>query len=683
MRRLLLKWFLVMCLSISSFVGLYPAQVETVEQTKTRLQATASAVERLAMLVELVTRLRQEDPRKAVGYGEEALTLLGHYPDDKLKVTVLNGLCWAYGLMGQFREALDAGNRAESLALYINDARQAAVTLSSLANIYLNLSEYHKALDYSQRAETASRSIGYTKGTASALVSTARIQRHLEEYDKALLNYREAMTLSRELGNTADVGWILNNIGTVYWNKKQYQKALDVYNQGLETMKEIGSRMGQAFILNNLACVYSDLGKYRNALQNDLKALAMYEALGSKTNLAYTFRNIGRDYGNLGDYRRGLEFLNLSLDMAEKMGINDLKKTVYEEYCRLYENKGDFQQALAFHKKFKEMGDQLLGDHRNRRIADLQVIYDVDKKQKENLLLKKNNHIQTLELEHKDLALARQTMLGYFLILVVFLVLIIAVVTYNRFLIRKRAQQVLLESETKLKRMNDAKDKLFTIIAHDLGNPLNSLLLSSGHLKRNYARLAQQEQEEFIDNIYSHTQGLVDLLANLLQWALVQTRRIRHHPETVDIRLLTEETIRTIEDSARKKQIRLVPDILENSLAWADRDMMSAVIRNLVSNAVKYTNPGGEIQITSERGEDEIRVTVADNGVGIAEEQLRQLFGDELHESTRGTCNEKGTGLGLTLCKEFVETNGGKISVNSRAKQGSRFTITLPRPRTA
>ncbi|MCP5106853.1 MAG: tetratricopeptide repeat protein, partial [bacterium] len=205
---------------------------------------TPEEVETLKQLTGQVTRYKQEAPKKAKEYGKQALRMLRDHPDDHLKVTVLNGLCWAHSVLGEYREALRCGKEAENIARLTGSKKELAVAFASLANVYLNLSEFHKALDYSQKAASAGREIGYKKGTASALVSTARIQRSLEEYEKALVNYRKALDISRELGNKSSVAWILNNTATVYWDMKNYDKALDIYFYAMELMKEVGSELG-------------------------------------------------------------------------------------------------------------------------------------------------------------------------------------------------------------------------------------------------------------------------------------------------------------------------------------------------------------------------------------------------------------------------------------------------------
>jgi len=652
---------------------------ERAKELENRLQKVTSPSEKLECLRALVEIYMVEAPKKATEYGNQALRILQEFPDDKLKVKVLNKLCWSSGLLGRYHEALDMGRQAEILARRIDHKEELAAAYSSIANIYLDLSDFHKALNYALQAKAISESLGYKRGIVSALVSIARVHKNLKEYEKALFNYKRALEISEALGNRGAVASILSNIANVYENLKQYQKALDFYSRGLKIMKELGSEMGTAQIIYNIACVYGETGKYTQALQYNKKALQLFEKLGNKRGIAYVLGRIGRDYGNLKDHANALNYMDKSLKMAVDLGIKDTIQALYEEYTHIYETMGNYKNALLYHKKFKDASDEILNEDRNRQIAHLRVVYDMEKKEKENQLLKKNNHIQKLKLDHQRLELDRQKLLRNFLILVSVLVLIIALVTYNRYHTRKKTEHVLRASEKKLKKMNAAKDKLFTIIAHDLGSPLNSLLLSSRHLKNHFQALDERDLEEFIHNIYKQTQDMSDLLENLLQWAMVQIGKIEKNPEAVDLYLLTEEALEQVKYSAQKKKIHLASHIMENTIAWADKRMMQAVMRNLLSNAIKYTYPSGEIKITSKDVDNCIEVIVSDNGVGMGREKADRLFTEEFHESTRGTSNEKGTGLGLVLCKEFVETNGGEIRVQSQPHHGSHFSFTLPK----
>ncbi|MCP5052173.1 MAG: HAMP domain-containing histidine kinase, partial [bacterium] len=192
------------------------------------------------------------------------------------------------------------------------------------------------------------------------------------------------------------------------------------------------------------------------------------------------------------------------------------------------------------------------------------------------------------------------------------------------------------------------------IIAHDLGNPLNSLLLSSGYLEKNYHDMAEEEVKEFLHQIYENSDHMSKLLDNLLQWAVSQLGKLEMKREILDLNRLAEDTILLMEPYAREKNIRLMSDIGENTSAQADKRMVETILRNLVANAVKYSNNGGEVHISSEHSGHFLEISVFDTGVGIPTEKLDNLFAPGVHQSTRGTAGERGLGLGLVLCKEFV-----------------------------
>ncbi|NIM83221.1 MAG: tetratricopeptide repeat protein [Candidatus Aminicenantes bacterium] len=652
--------FIILSMSL-----LWAADADVMRKWEKRLQEASSPSDKVKCLGALMELNLQDAPQKAREYGNQALRILQEFPDDKIKERLLLGICWASRYLGDYREALDMAREAETLARRIDDKRGVYLAFRSYASIYIDLSDYRKALDYALQARKISEELGIKDDTANALDSIASIYRYLKEYEKALSYYKKAGEIAEEVGNKTNFALILINMGTIHWDLKQYQKALDYYLRGLNVMKKVGNDMEIAQTIQNIASVYSETGKYTQALQYDMEALRVFKKIGNKGAIAHVLGNIGRDYGNLGDYEKALDYLDKSLKMAVELERKYLIHWLYERYARIYQAKGDYKNALFYHQKFKETSDEILNTDINKRIAHLQVVYDVEKKEKENQLLKKNNQIQKMQL--------------IFLTLVSVFVFIIALVTHNRYRIKKKTEQVLRASEQQLKNMNAAKDRLFTIIAHDLGSPLNSLLLSAGHLKNHFQALEDQDLEEFIHNIYRQTRDMADLLENLLQWARVQIGKIEQNPEAVDMRLLIEETFLHIKYTAQNKHIRLASHIMENTIAWADKHMMKAVMRNLLSNAVKYSHPGGEIQITSIDAGNRIEITVSDNGVGMGEEKAERLFKEEVHESTRGTSNEKGTGLGLVLCKEFVEKNGGEIRVQSQLNSGSHFTFTLPK----
>lgn len=233
-------------------------------------------------------------------------------------------------------------------------------------------------------------------------------------------------------------------------------------------------------------------------------------------------------------------------------------------------------------------------------------------------------------------------------------------------------------NEIKLIELNATKDKFFSIIAHDLKNPVNSIVGFSEHLidcveAKNYGQIV-----DFTNIILQSSRTAMDLLVNLMEWALSQSGRMEFNPEHFKIGTIINEVIDLLKGSADQKSITMVNSLSYDGTVYADKSMIGTVIRNLISNAVKFTNPSGKITVSSEVKMDELIISVTDTGIGIPQERIDKLFKISENISTQGTNKEKGTGLGLILSKEFIEKHNGKIWVESTVGVGTTFKFSLP-----
>jgi len=248
---------------------------------------------------------------------------------------------------------------------------------------------------------------------------------------------------------------------------------------------------------------------------------------------------------------------------------------------------------------------------------------------------------------------------------------------------QKKAEQELRESEVRLKESNQTKDKFFSIIAHDLRSPFNSLLGLTELLHEDFDHFSTHEQKEIIQSIHKEIKSTYKLLENLLLWSRAQKGTIKFKPERLNLYEVTQESYELLKNNVQHKFITFTNQIPREIYVEADKEMLSTIIRNLFSNAIKFTSKGGAITIkacsvVSKNNQKFIEVSVIDNGVGISKEIQSKLFGIGETISTRGTENENGTGLGLTLCKEFVEKHDGKIWVESKTGNGTSFYFTIP-----
>jgi PAS domain S-box-containing protein len=243
----------------------------------------------------------------------------------------------------------------------------------------------------------------------------------------------------------------------------------------------------------------------------------------------------------------------------------------------------------------------------------------------------------------------------------------------------KRAEQALRVNEERLRELNATKDKFFSIIAHDLKSPFNSILGLSNFIIEKIHEKKYEDLEEYAAIIRDSSQRTMSLLSNLLEWSSTQTGRMEFKPEKLEIISLIEREIELLNDSARQKKITIGTELPKRSYAMIDPSMFMTIVRNLFSNAIKFTRLDGTIRISVIESEQYAEIAVSDNGIGIKKENIENLFHIEKVQSTPGTQNEKGTGLGLILCKEFVDKHGGKIWVESESGKGSCFHFTITR----
>lgn len=248
---------------------------------------------------------------------------------------------------------------------------------------------------------------------------------------------------------------------------------------------------------------------------------------------------------------------------------------------------------------------------------------------------------------------------------------------------RKQAENTIQENLARLDELNATKDKFFSIISHDLKNPFNAIIGFSNILAEQVKEKNYEGILKYAEIIQNSSQRAMDLLLNLLGWSRLQTGTIEFKPENIEIAVLINEAFDLFKDAAQQKSIIISKKIPQNIHVFADGAMISSVLRNLISNAVKFTDAGGEIVVSAEQNQDELKIAVSDSGVGIKKEDLNKLFRIEENLSTEGTQKEKGTGLGLILCKEFIEKHGGKIWVESNScsdqeSPGCKFFFSIP-----
>lgn len=240
-------------------------------------------------------------------------------------------------------------------------------------------------------------------------------------------------------------------------------------------------------------------------------------------------------------------------------------------------------------------------------------------------------------------------------------------------------EEKVIQRTEELALANASKDKFFSIIAHDLKSPFTALLGISEIMIENWENMHDEDKIEFLKDIYSSSKNTFNLLQNLLEWSRSQTGRIEVEKSVFSPYDVIHENITVLKQHADNKGITLINSVKNDIGCYADKNMISTVFRNLISNSIKFTNQGGTIQISASDTDNSYQFCISDNGIGMSKETVSKLFKISEKVQSSGTANEKGTGLGLLLCKEFLEKNDGNIYVESEAKVGSKFFFTIPK----
>ncbi len=621
------------------------SSADTIDSLETQLE-NASTKEKLAVYIQLSKAYWTVKPEKGLIFAQKAILLADKYgnPQNKAKALLYGGVnAW---FMGDYDQAAICYQKSLAIAEKIGDKKLTAFNLNNLGMVNKEINNYEKALDYYNQAANIMKDLDDEIEYAKINHNIGELNMLLGNDNKALNNFLTALDIIQKYEEPTFLIWLLHDLGCIYYQQENYKLALQHFSQALQLSDNVKDNVGKSKIFNQIGKVYLKKKEYDKAKNNFDNALKYARLTNAKNNVKNTYKNISDYYAAVTDYKKSLEYYQL----------------------------------------FKQISDSLINENKNNKIVEMQTKYETEKKEKENKLLRKNNEIKRLIIE-------KQTYLrNFFIVLFVFAILVIVLI-YSRFSINKKINKQLNEknnliiqqknqlSQTlkELEETNAAKDHFFSIIAHDLRSPFHTMLGYSKILERRFDSYDTLQQKKFIGIISQALQKNYKLLENLLLWAQSQRGSIPYSPEKINLYSLSEEVITEQKIAISGKEISLENKIPEDIRVKADKNMLSTVFRNLLSNAVKFTPAGGKIILIATTNPHQFaEIRVKDTGLGIPKKNQANLFDITTTPSTKGTENETGTGLGLILCKEFIEKHKGKMWVISEQNKGSEFIFTVP-----
>lgn len=596
---------------------------------------------------------------------------------------------------------LQKGNVAEALRRYLMALKlrqqfgrdeEIAKSLTNIGLAYRRLGMYKSALKYFEQAQEIINSKEISNNDAAYILQNlGHIYLDQKEYTKALTTYKSALTLKERGGDETGTAKILKNIAQTQLQMLQESKARTSLSQALKITIRNKDIKEQADILNEMGNVERKAKNLELAINYFGKAAELYQQSNNFDGKALCTRKIGEIQILKKQYAEAEKNIDLSIKTGFQTGNAYLRSYGYLAKHDLFRAKGNYKLALSFYIQHTAIKDSLENIKRNETNLEAQLDLELDQKKTEIKVMEAEVDALRQKAELDNAIIEKQKTFRNLLIAIALLFITVAGATTLSFIQKrtyakaleekideiKQINDKLIQSEKDLKQTVQTKDKLFSIIAHDLRSPFTALVGLSEVLWSKSKNLSTDEISELSKHIYDSANGVLSLTDNLLNWSRSQTGKLTLNP---DIHALTEIISRIIEVAsipAKEKGVEIEHKTEPNLKIFADYDTISTAIRNLISNAIKFTPQGGIITITATQNGGNAEIKIRDTGVGIEPENLSKLFKvDGL--TTKGTNQESGTGLGLILCKEFVEKNNGKISVESHPGVGTTFRIALP-----
>ncbi len=634
--------------------------IDSLLTTFTHIEDTAQ----VKTLKDLCWEYRSINPKMAIKYGSLAISKMKSISDDKYYSETNNYIGVIYGNLGKLDSAFIYYKLALKAAKENNDMAQIAYSLNNIGDYYYKSALFSTALENIFYAYDIFEQIGDENGMAYTLNDIGEIYFKQNDYQKALEHYLSSGEIRLKINDDRGYAKSLLNQAATYTKLGNYKVALDTYKKAQIYSNKSNYLKGESWILAGMSEIYTKQNQLEKALDNRFKSLEIDLAIGNKNGELINYNQIGSIYLSQGLYKKAENYLLKSLHESERVG-NLLQQLVsYDLLRQLHFKSGNYSTAYKYFENYEIMKDSIFSNENSNRIADLQTAFISERKEKENDILRKD-----IEFEQKT---------STYLMIISLLILGAVLLFIAKLRAEKRANKLLNEANQKLYHINAQKDKMFSIIGHDLKNPAGTIQNFLKVLDEDYDNLEEDEKKEIIKNGFESSQRLTKLLMDLLDWGSLSNGLI----ELDNTELKLEDTVRQLVElltpSAKEKEIDIEYNI-GNSIVLTDKNMLNTVLMNLVSNAIKFTPQGGKITITDYQDDKFHYISTKDNGVGIESNKIDELFRIDKVTTSRGTANETGTGLGLLVANEFAKKCGGEILVKSQLSKGSEFIIKLPK----
>ena len=660
------------------FVNPCIAQISKVNNLQTELKNVKSDTSRLRILQQLTEAYSSVDPEKKFQYATVYKKLGEQLGNDSAVADAYIHMGISYGIRSKLDSALyyfELAHRQSVKSKYLIGTGR---SLADIAYAYDRLDNKIESIKYNFKALEIYKKIDYTRGINQCYVNIGSIYFDLKQYRLAESYFNQALNSYTRSKDQAGIGSALFELGNIYLATGNDRKALEYHQKGLDIREDMGDLNGSSLSRRGLATVLLDQKKYAQALSVLEKSLTETRILKDKFLEGDVLKVMADVYIALKNYPKATASALAALKISREIKSKISESAALQALVIVYKNTGAIDKAFAAQTEYLAAEKQIQTE---KTLKDI-TLAEFSRTRTENAELEKD--VQIISSKNTDY-LTRLN--NYSTAISVTLVILVSVCLLLLQLYRSNKQKLatnkmLLQQKEEidaynqeLSMLNEVKNKFFSIISHDLRSPLNTLqslfiIYREGDIEADELRLLLSKMEDTILSTGT-------FLDNLLEWSKNQLDGMRINPVSFNINRLIAENMSLFETNAGLKNLSIRQSNTDHVMAYADENMINLVIRNLLSNSIKFCSPGDTITLSAEMQGNKVVLSVQDTGPGINEKTKQSIFNLE-HALSSGTHGEKGNRLGLILCRDMIVQNKGRIWFESESGKGTRFWVELP-----
>lgn len=582
--------------------------------------------------------------------------------DGIIQTRTLNLLATAYRYQSKYPEAMKTYNQGLALVDSLESPKVYAAIKTNKASIYENLGNLSKAVSLYQDGITFAEIVEDSSFLATALNNLGNLYFQKGDYEEAIPYLEESIAISEQQGFYNTLLRSKHNLASAHRDLGNYKKSREVYEEAWALQKKVRPDIPPIQLLHSMGVFYLKVSELKKAEEHFQESLEYARQAGVPAGLFHNLIGLGDVSVARSDYTEATDFYSNAFDVGQKVDVPPFRVTAADKLYKSYKKANNFDKALKYHELVKQVSDSLTEAQQDEQLALAETELGLRQQQKINQLLQERQDEQEARIQTQNW------------LIIAFTVVLIIVIISLYLLYRSNKERERINKE--LEELNEVKNKMMGIIAHDLRSPMSSMQGVFYLLKNEDLEL--EEIREIASELEISIRENINMMDNLLNWANSQMTGLKIDIEKVSAFEAVDEVIENLSFSASHKSITLVNEVDTTIEAEADINLLQLIIRNLVSNAIKFSNEGDSVTITAKEQNDEVIFKVEDTGIGIPEEEREGLFSLQ-GNSRSGTNNENGSGLGLKLCKEFVEKQNGTIELESTVGEGSTFYVSLPK----